>query len=109
MAVRSLDEILVSLNAFAPAEPTDDFLNLLEDISDTMATSSGWEEEVAKLRKALEESVAEAKQIERDWRQRYKERFYGSRDESFAKQEAEDLKEPETEVIESSEEIAKDW
>lgn len=110
MAIVTAEEILNSLQKYQPDSPDDGYLKLLEDITDSVSNSSNnWEEEVGKLRTALAEAEDRVKTVEEDWRRRYRDRFYGRKDESFAEQEAQALSAPETDVVKSTDEVAEDW
>lgn len=67
MAIRTRDELITAVNAIIGETPNDEGLSLLEDISDTFATTDDNEDWKAKY----EENDAE-------WRRRYKERFEGT-------------------------------
>lgn len=110
MAVADLASILDRLKNYEPEELDDNYLGLLEDISDSMATDAGtWEEELGKLRLQVSELEQKVKDTDAEWRNRYRDRFYGRSEETLAEQEAQDLEEDETEEFKSVEEIAEDW
>lgn len=79
MSVRTRDEIIESLNALVGENNTsDEYLSLLEDISDSMTPPEvDWEQRYNEL--------------DSSWRERYKKRFLGATDDFIANE----LVEPE--------------
>lgn len=66
MAIRTTAEILEKVSTLFPDEPDDAQLELLEDISDTLADAS---------QRDAEDWKAKYEELDRTWRSRYKERF----------------------------------
>ena len=69
--VRSKEEILASLKSIIVENNSDEVITLLEDVSDSMSVDNY----------ALNQRVAELEQkcvdVETEWRNRYRDRFYG--------------------------------
>lgn len=95
MAVRTVDELLTAFRGFGIDEGKPEFIQMLEDISDSYGNSSDLEmakEHIARLESELLES-----------NQRYVDRFYSRSDESKeteAVPAAIDVEEKEDEVSE---------
>lgn len=75
MAVKKLEELLKAVEAVIGDSSSDESLALLEDISDTMgqwSENENWKEKYDTL--------------DRDWRERYKQRFLSSEDKEETKE-----------------------
>ena len=73
MAVKSREEIMEQLNSFIGEENlTDDALNLMTDISDTLGDNSA-----AQRVTQLEEELANK---DKEWRQKYRDAFFSKPD-----------------------------
>lgn len=85
MAIRTKEEILESIKAKLGDDNSDETLSIIEDISDTM------DDYDAKVKDSTDWK-AKAEQIDAEWREKYKERFFsGSADDKS-------IVEPEEEV-----------
>lgn len=73
MAVKTKDEILASIKDKFKDDDSDDTLSFLEDISDTLDDMS---EQVTKSG----EWKAKYEQNDKDWREKYKARFFSTSD-----------------------------
>lgn len=76
MAVKSKEELIESLKAVLGEEADDNSLTLLEDVADTFdANQLDWKQKYDDL--------------DRDWRKRYRDRFFEDTDDSdeFSKEE----------------------
>ena len=88
MAVRTKEEILLSLRANLADETADDSIALIEDISDTLTDAEtrangdgiNWEQKY--------------KDNDATWRKKYTERFYNAEVEGVPEQEQEGEQEP---------------
>ena len=69
MAIRSKEEILESIKAKFADDSTDEAISIIEDINDTLADLE------AKTADATDWK-AKAEQIDAEWREKYKERFF---------------------------------
>lgn len=107
MAVVTLQEILQDLAKFEPEELSAEYTTLLENISDTVASNTSLLE-IEKLREDLEEARRKVVDVERDWMERYKARFYQS-EEAEKNLEEEILEEEEEEEEKTLEEVAEEW
>lgn len=107
MAVVTLQEILNDLAKFEPEELSEEYTTLLENISDTVASNTSLME-IENLREDLEEARRRVVEVERDWMERYKARFYQS-EESENSLEEEILEETEMEEEKTLEEVAEEW
>lgn len=85
MAIRTKEEILESIKAKLGDDNSDETISIIEDISDTM------DDYDAKVKDSTDWK-AKAEQIDAEWREKYKERFFsGSVDDKS-------IVEPEEEV-----------
>lgn len=81
MAIRSREELLTSINARFAEDTSDEVLALIEDVTDTLSDydrrigdSTDWE--------------SKYNQLDSEWRERYKARFF---DSGETRKESEDL------------------
>ena len=76
MAIKSKDELLATIRDRLGEDTSDDALSLIEDISDTMSDFE------SKTKGDGKDWEAEAKRIDEQWRQKYRDRFFsGSSDD----------------------------
>lgn len=76
--IKSKDELLNAIRAVLADDTTDDALTLLEDVTDTfdsMADSEDWR--------------GKYEELDKSWRQRYKDRFFANPAENNETEEAE--------------------
>lgn len=101
MARKSLDDILAALGAIVGDNTTDEYLALLEDITDSMVDPT---DELEALREQLAE--AERRYAENDLmhRTRYRDRFYGK----IPDDEKEEVERVETETEKKIEKSGED-
>lgn len=78
MSVKTRDEIINKLNDVLGDNNSDDVLELMTDISDTLGNTSD-AQRVRELESQLEEQ-------DRTWRQKYRDAFLSGADESFEKE-----------------------
>lgn len=90
MAIRSREELLTSINERFTGDTSDEVLSLIEDVTDTLSDydrrigdSTDWE--------------SKCKQLESEWRERYKARFFASGE---PRKESEDLTILQSEEVE---------
>lgn len=91
---KSKEEILEEVKIFESVPGMEDnYIQLLEDISDTMTDEQDSEylAEIEKLRADLTAAEETARAVEAEWRKRYSDRF-------FEKTQPEEAAEPEEEV-----------
>lgn len=79
MAVVSKEELLTLLNEVIGDNTNDSTITLIENLSDTFDSMSNADYE--ELKEKYEGALAEAERIESKWRDRYKKRFFGDKDE----------------------------
>lgn len=76
MAIRKIDEIMSTLRTRLGEDTTDDALSFIEDVSDTL---NDYEQ---KAKGDGKDWKAEAERIDKEWREKYKNRFFsGSKDD----------------------------
>lgn len=74
MAVKSKAEILDAIRGVVSDSDSDDALELMGDVSDTIDSFDSYASEIEKLKKEKED-------LDKSWRERYRNRFYGKVDE----------------------------
>lgn len=81
-------------------EPTDEFLTMLEDITDTIDGLSENNERITELEKELNEEKDKTKEVERTWKQKYIDRFGegSSKPEANKEPEPEEPEEPDVHI-----------
>lgn len=90
MAVRTRDEILNSIRARIGDDTSDEAISLVEDVNDTLADMENrangdgvnWRERY--------------EQNDREWRTKYRDRFFGKTDDSNDDKPDDDIKKPMT-------------
>lgn len=75
MAIKSKEELLASIKARFGEDTSDDALSLYEDLSDTI---SDYEE---KAKGDGKDWKAEAERIDKEWREKYRDRFFNGGDD----------------------------
>lgn len=107
MAVVTLQEILQDLAKFEPEELSTEYTTLLENISDTVASNTSLLE-IEQLREDLEEARRQVVEVEREWMEKYKARFYQSEEPENSLEE-ELPEEADEEEEKTLEEVAEEW
>lgn len=97
MAVKTKDEILESIKSRFSEDTSDEALAFLEDVSDTFADYE------QKIKGDGKDWKAEAERIDAEWRQKYKDRFFGG-----AAEPEDEPEEPEDQKILTYEELFKE-
>lgn len=103
MAVKSKEELLGSIKTIIGDTPSDEALSLLEDISDTLDSSTGGSSDEDK--KKIEELEKRVKETDDMWRKRYTERFFNPKEKDSEDDETEDEEDDETETPKSFEDL----
>ena len=75
MAIKTKEELLSSINTVIGVETDDNTLSLIEDISDT------FDDLTTKANGDGKDWKAEAEKIDREWRQKYHDRFFNPHDD----------------------------
>ena len=101
MAVRTAQEIMGDLEFLNDGDTAELYVKLLEDIKDSVAG------DVSEIRSKLEEAEKKAEEVEKQWRERYIERFGGLSEDTPEKEEVEEVE--EVEETYSDEEIIDEW
>lgn len=107
MAIVTLQEILQDLAKFEPEELSTEYTTLLENISDTVASNTSLLE-IEQLREELEEARRKVVEVEREWMEKYKARFYQAEDSKNSLEE-EILEGADVEDEKTLEEVAEEW
>lgn len=76
MAIKTKDELLLAIKAKIGDDAGDESLTLLEDLSDTMTDLE------TKAKGDGKDWKAEAERIDAEWRQKYRDRFFGKEPEN---------------------------
>lgn len=71
MAIKTKEEILSSINALVGENTDDNVLSIIEDVTDTIADYESKTADATDWKQKYEDN-------DREWRQRYKERFMSS-------------------------------
>lgn len=81
-------------------EPTDEFLTMLEDITDTIDGLSENNERITELEKELNEEKNKVKEVEKTWKQKYIDRFVEgtSKSEPSKEPESDEPEEPDVHI-----------
>ena len=85
MAVKTKDELMSSLNTLLGENDSDEALSFIQDMSDTLGDSNV---------KRIEELEQQVKDVDANWRKRYRETFFSGKPEAV--EEDEQPKKPRT-------------
>ena len=90
MAVRTQEELLNSIKGLLPDDTSDEAISLLEDVTDTLGSFSNANNDNEDWKKKYEEN-------DKEWRQKYRDRFFntGSNDGDKPDKKFEPEPEPE--------------
>ena len=91
MAVKTLEELLTGIREILPDDTSDEAIGLLEDVSDSF-NEAAKNEENENWKKRYEDN-------DREWRQKYRDRFFNTGSNDKDKQQAE---EPEEKPVKKS-------
>ena len=97
MAIKTRDEIMESIKARFADDTSDEVISLIEDVSDTLTDYE------TKAKGDGKDWKAEAERIDREWREKYKARFFAGAPES-----EDDPDEPEDQKILTYDELFKE-
>lgn len=75
MAIKSKEELLASIKARFGGDTSDDALSLYEDLSDTISDFE------TKAKGDGKDWKAEAERIDKEWREKYRDRFFNGASE----------------------------
>lgn len=75
---RTKEELIASLKTMLGDDSSDESLSLLEDVSDSMEVDA----DVASLNQQIDDWKNKYETNDAQWRQKYRDRFYGEVDES---------------------------
>lgn len=71
MAVRTQEELLNSIKGLLPDDTSDEAISLLEDVTDTLGSFSAANSDNEDWKKKYEEN-------DKEWRQKYRDRFFNT-------------------------------
>jgi hypothetical protein len=80
MAIVSKDELLKQVKELLKENTSDEAIKFMEDVNDTM-DSFGDTNKVSELEKKVTELEEKVKTTDKEWRDRYTERFYSGTDD----------------------------
>lgn len=83
--VKTKEEIMNSLKSVIGDNSSDEVLELLENVDDTLSVSNDPEDWKGKYEQSNEEWRTKYEEQERMWRQKYRDRFYGDVDDTEEK------------------------
>lgn len=75
MAIKSIEEILQNFKSIIPDDTSDETIGFIEDVTDTIHDLEN------KAKGDGKDWKSEAERIDKEWRERYKERFFSGKTE----------------------------
>ena len=84
MAIKSVEEILQNFKSIIPDDTSDETIGFIEDVTDTIHDLEN------KAKGDGKDWKSEAERIDKEWRERYKERFFSGKteeDDEFIEEE----------------------
>lgn len=90
MAVRTQEELLTSIKGLLADDTSDEAISLLEDVTDTLGSFSNTNKDNEDWKKKYEEN-------DKEWRQKYRDRFFNTGSDGDGKGDEKFEPEPEPE------------
>lgn len=90
MAIKTQEELLTSIRGLLADDTSDEAISLLEDVTDTLGSFSNTNNESEDWKKKYEEN-------DKEWRQKYRDRFFNTGSDGEGKSDAKFEPEPEPE------------
>lgn len=90
MAIKTQEELLTSIKGLLADDTSDEAISLLEDVTDTLGSFSNTNNDNEDWKKKYEEN-------DKEWRQKYRDRFFNTGSDDDGKGDAKFEPEPEPE------------